>query len=525
MIKFRQAVADESFPKSKLAAAGFALSVLLSFATSAEAMVGVSASNTQAGSADADRPRLPHSTVSEGKTPALSERLDAALNFTHNNAWEKSFALGKEKLAQGYYAEAQTNLLNAIRDLKRTKTVDSSLIRARNWLGQAYLRDGKYVDANEAFTLAEQLAKQLNLTNDALYAGTLEGMALVCKQTDQMKKAERLFKQAIEIRRNVGNGEGERLAQTILELAQVYSDQQLFDQARPLYELALQVLDRSPNVPDLTKSYYLDKVGAFFAEQGKMPQAKECYGASLELKDKYGVTYAPVDLDARKRGLVYYPCAEGAPNCAHVFTRGIEIESMHVKDMVAASTLTAEVYGPDWYLMKAEVTIQNQGKAAISALAEQPTLEIESSKKRLLLPLDSDAIARELGFRGRQLFNRLLYSADYDCLLHSVTMGNARMVAHSPNARLVLNTRESGATFAPDWECRAAAHERAFALLASTMSEEATVINTKPCETTIAPGASTTFLIYFPYNRFEKATLRCLFGNTVLEFPFTSKSG
>jgi tetratricopeptide (TPR) repeat protein len=510
--------------KLKGPAAAIVLSLLMSSVLTVPSPAKVPSSSEVSTAPDSGNLTLAGKNATDQASKASpDDRLEAVLSMSAHPAWENLFALGKEKLQQGYYEEAQKQLLRAINELKKTNTTDERLLKTRNWLGQAYLRDGKKLDANDAFNLADQLAKQLNKTNDAQYAKTLEGLAEVSKANGQFKKSEQLFKRALELRKNIGDTDGESIALTLLQLAQLYTDQQMFDNASPCYELALQTLDHAGHVPDLTKAYFLDKTGAFFEDQAKMPEARQCFETALMLKDKYSTMYTPVD--ARKRGLVYYSCAASAPNCAHVFSRGIEIESMHIKDVVAVSTLTAQVYGPDWYLMKAEVTIHNQGKTPITALAEQPTLNIEAPKPRTLLPLNSDAIASELGIRGNALFNRLLHSADYDYMLSSITSGGWQTVAYTPFGPSVFNTVGSWATFTPDWEARARARNAAFSSLASTMSEESDVVSTKPAQTTIGPGEGATFLIYFPYNRFEKATLRCLLGNTVLEFPFTSRSG
>jgi hypothetical protein len=51
------------------------------------------------------------------------------------------------------------------------------------------------------------------------------------------------------------------------------------------------------------------------------------------------------------------------------------------------------------------------------------------------------------------------------------------------------------------------------------------VVSTRPAQLTIEPGEAATFVIYYPYKKFDTATLRLGLGNAVIEFPFTKNSG
>lgn len=452
-----------------------------------------------------------------------SKRLEAIIKADHT-VWSREYDLGQEALGQGYVDDAIKHLLTALRELKNQNIKDERLLKTRNLLGKAYIKNNNYLEAGKCYTFGQQTAHEMNQDQSIDYAKSLEGLATVYAKTGQPKKAEELYKQSLKVREAVQGTHSAGAALCLLELAELLREQKLYADARPVYELAIDTLNNAPDATDLSKAYFLDKIGTYFLDQGKMPEAHSFFTAALALKDRYSTTYAPVD--SRKRGQVYYRCENGMPNCAHAFNRGVEVEAIHVKDMVAVSTLTAQIYGPDWYLLKAEVTVQNQGKTAISALAEQPTLTLESPKQKTMLPLDSDAIANELSLRGQRAFNRLLHSADYDYVLSSFTTGGVSTVGYTPFGPSFFNTAGTWATFTPDWDARARARNAAFSALRNAEIESAAVIVTKPAQTTIQPGQTATFVVYYPYNsKFKNATLRMLFGNSVLEFPFTSHSG
>lgn len=449
-------------------------------------------------------------------------KLEAIIS-TSSTPFDRFFKKGNEDFFQGYFDSAEKNFILAIRELKKSSAKDERIIKARNNLGSAYLRDGKLLDAKEAFELAMQSAKEQGKEKSLENARAMTGMAGVHKLNENYKKAEQMLKDALAIRKDAQGENTTAFAQNLLDLGELYRQQKLFPDAEPVYQLALESLNKAPKVPDLTKAYFLDKTGMFFHDQAKMPEAKKCFEMALGIKDKYASLYTPVD--ARKRGLVHYRAENGIPNAARVFARGVEIEAIHVKDAAAVATLTAQVYGQDWYLLKAEVTIQNQGKTAISACSEPPSLSLETPKRKQLSPLDSAAIAAELGARGRTLYNRLLHSADFAYVVDNVQVGGATTVGLTPFGPSVFNTVGTWTNIRPDWEARAAARNSAMRALSGSLAEGSTVFKTSPVPVTIGPGESATFQVFFPYNKFDTCTLRFLVGNVVLEFPFTYKSG
>lgn len=459
---------------------------------------------------------------SEKKPSETASKLDAIINKSSDTAYDRFMRQGSDLLVQGRLADAEKQFVNAIRELKKTGINDIRLAKARNSAANVSLRDGNLLDAKNTFELALKTAKETAGPNIEV-PKAMAGLGCVAKASGDYKKAETQLKESIRVRQKLTGENDQGVAQSLLDLGDCYRLQKLYAEGEPVYQLALETLNKSKDVPDLTKAYFLDKTGSFFQEQGKMPEAKKCFAMSVELKDKYSTLYSPVD--GRTRGLVYYRCENGVPNAARVFTRNAEVEYLHIKDAVAVATLTAQRYGDDWYLLKSEVTITNQGKTAISACGEPPTLAIELPKRKILSPLDSDAIAAELGLRGRMMFSRLLHSADFAYNVNSVNVGSTSTAAFTPFGTSVFNTVGTWTSITPDWNARAAARDAAFSALSSVDAESNSLFSSRPKPMTIGPGESATFQTFYPYDKFNTCTLRFLVGNTVMEFPFTDKSG
>lgn len=442
-----------------------------------------------------------------GEESTRADRLNAIITKTDNSPWERYNRLGKESFEKYNYSEAVKNFVLAIRELKKTNLKDERLVESRNNLGETYLADSKFMDAEEAFEAARQTEQDLHMIEGPQIGRTLRGMAKVYQATDKPAKAEQAYKDAIQTRQSSLGPNHPSVADGLVDLAELYRKRKLYTEAEPAYRLAVETYDKSPNVTVKKKADVLEKFGRLYYDQGKLDEASKLAAASLAFKDQLSTLYAKTD--PRNLGLVYYQCLDGNPNSYHTFTRGMETEMINVKDASVVATLTAQIFDQDWYLLKAQVTVQNQGKEPISALPMPPTLKIESPKAKAYTPLDSDAIAGELQRRGKAAFDSLLHSADYKYINDSILGTPFGTYSH----------------YSPDWQARREARNKAMTALASSMQSSSSVTRYKPGETTIAPGQTQTFVIYFPYVKFDACVLRIVLGNAVLEFPFTSKSG
>ncbi len=466
--------------------------------------------------------RAGDAAVPQSSSERASERLHAVIQHTATSAWQRNFDSGCEAFAHFKFEEAEKYLMQAIRELKKTNIKDTRLIQSRNKVGDTFLAEGKYLDAQEAFEAARETEKELSLTQTPDGAHTTDGLATVYKETEKFAKAEQLFKEALQTQESTLGANDPAVASTLMDLGDLYRDQKLYKEAEPVYRLAIETYNKAANVPDLKIANALDHVGAMFYEQGMLEQANQLYAAALDIKDKHSVLYTPTS--ANNYGLVYYRCLNGVPNSYHAFTRGVEAEFINVKNVSAVATLTAKVFASDWWTLKAQVTIHNNGKTAISAMTKSPVLRVDSPKRVTYMPLDSDAIAAELDLRGSILADRILHSADFDYIVDSVTTPGVAVVP-TVGGGAFLAAVPGFAHISPNWQARIDARNAAISTFARSQAAADTIASCKPAHTTIGPGESATFLIYFYYAKFRNARLQLIIGNTVLEFPFTEKSG
>jgi tetratricopeptide (TPR) repeat protein len=153
-----------------------------------------------ASSGDASSTKVNVSPLSSSDEAAAKQKLDGLIQKTSKSGWDRLNNLGMVAYDHFKYAEAQTNFLQAIRELKKGNQKDQRLVTTRNNLGSAYLAEGDYLNSQDAFELALQTERDLSQLNRPEVGRTLEGLAVVYKQTGKSDKAEALLKEVIKTR-------------------------------------------------------------------------------------------------------------------------------------------------------------------------------------------------------------------------------------------------------------------------------------------------------------------------------------
>lgn len=380
------------------------------------------------------------------------------------------------------------------------------LIRTRNGMGQSYLQLRKLQDAESAFNLAWDTEKELKQLGSKEAGKTLRGLANLYKMEEKWPKAEEKYKEAIKIQEDALGASSPEVGKLVIELADLYRSRKLYEQAEPLYKLGVDIFNKSEE-PELIKADILERTGIFYLDQGKLEQANPFFDLSLKMKDKLSTPY--VQTDPHNLGFVTYTCFNGIPNSYHAFTRGLEAEFINIKSVGVLSSLTWQQFNPMWTNIKCQVTIHNNGKTPISAFNEAPKLIVQSPSYHEYGPLDNTAIAQASYAQAGYLAQGILGAADYSFFAGSIvqnTLGFATL------------------HFSSDWTTRLAARDAAMQTLSQAASTANSIVAYKPGHTTIAPGESETFLIYFKDVQFNYAELQVCIGNTLVKFPFALKS-
>jgi tetratricopeptide (TPR) repeat protein len=153
-------------------------------------------------------------------------------------------------------------------------------------LGWSYRRQGKFVQAEEAF----KRAIEINPKNDQAYIE----LGWCYHNEGKLPQAEEALKRAIEL--------NPKSDQAYFELGRSYHNQGKFPQAKEAFKRAIEINPKNDQA-------YLE-LGRSYHNQGKFPQAKEAFKRAIELNPKNDQAYFELGWSYHNQGK--FPQAEEA---------------------------------------------------------------------------------------------------------------------------------------------------------------------------------------------------------------------
>ncbi len=151
--------------------------------------------------------------------------------------------------------------------------------------GKQYMKQGRYHEAEQAFSAALDMAEQSADRNYQI-GKSLEDLA--CSKFSQGKypEAERLYGRAIEYCESRIGSDSLSLARNLNALGNVYSEQKKDSEAKPLYERALEIRQKRLKPDDDLVAESLNNLGALYTRQGKFQEAESFLNRSLAIREK-----------------------------------------------------------------------------------------------------------------------------------------------------------------------------------------------------------------------------------------------
>jgi tetratricopeptide (TPR) repeat protein len=143
-----------------------------------------------------------------GEYPAAIAALEAALEEATGEALRAEIMLqiGTVYVTAGEYAHSTNYLLDSLRQYERVEQV-SGIAHAHRYLGWAHYRQGRFDQAQQHFTVGEQIAQQ---TRDRrLLADIGVGTGLVLWKRGQLAEAQSTFEESRRIFHELGDRFGE----------------------------------------------------------------------------------------------------------------------------------------------------------------------------------------------------------------------------------------------------------------------------------------------------------------------------
>ena len=225
----------------------------------------------------------------------------ASFAVAQETAWERYMKAGMEAYEQGKYAEAEKQLLTALKEAEEFGEQDRRVAQSLGGLGVVYRAQGRYAEAEPLLWKALAIAKKTFPPEHPEVAGSLDNLAALYNAQGKYAEAEPLLRRVLAIDEKEAEkfGEDLRLAMSLNALGIVYHAQGKDAEAEPLLRRALAVAEkeRVPENPQVVEvvAGSLDNLAALYSAQGKYGESEALYRRTLVILEKaLGLEYPNV---------------------------------------------------------------------------------------------------------------------------------------------------------------------------------------------------------------------------------------
>ncbi len=195
--------------------------------------------------------------------------------------------LGQFYMGQGLYAQAEPVYLQALELFQRLLGDNHlSVANTLNNLAELYRSQGRYSEAEPVYLQALELGQRNLGENHSLVATSLNNLAELYRSQGRYSEAEPLYLQALELgQRNLGENHP-HVAASLNNLALLYYSQGRYSEAEPLFVQALELRQRllGENHPDVAQS--LNNLAGLYYSQGRYDKAEPLLEQALELCER-----------------------------------------------------------------------------------------------------------------------------------------------------------------------------------------------------------------------------------------------
>lgn len=200
--------------------------------------------------------------------------------------------LGALYYSQGHYTEAESVYKRAL-DIYEHPSVDVILLNLTGSyrihdhaigfsnLGNLYLKEGKYADAEPLLKRALAIREKEFGPNDPKVAESLYGLALLYSAQGKYSYAEPLYKRALAMQEKSPLKYHPIVADSLNNLATRYTKDGEYAQAEPLYKRSLQIAEKMLGPNDLCVATILENYAVLLRKTERSTEA-----ARLEVKAK-----------------------------------------------------------------------------------------------------------------------------------------------------------------------------------------------------------------------------------------------
>jgi len=212
-------------------------------------------------------------------------------------SWSGHLSAGEEAAQQGHYADAEKQLVAALREAEGFGSHDVRLAVSLVTLGELYYVQGKYADAETLYQRTQATLEKAFLADPPPNTTTGQELlrtvmrlehdrARLSADQSRYAEAETAYKRVLLWAETARGREHPDLAMPLNGLGALYLTQRRYTEAEPLLQRALAISEKAwgPEHHDVATS--LDNLGVLYRLQGRYAEAEPLHKRALAIYEK-----------------------------------------------------------------------------------------------------------------------------------------------------------------------------------------------------------------------------------------------
>jgi tetratricopeptide (TPR) repeat protein len=178
----------------------------------------------------------------------------------------------------GLYAQSERTMVAA-------RLIEPSNPQVLLYLGRASEQQGKYRDAEDAYSLALAIDERAFGEEYKQVASLLNNLALVSQEQGKYAEAEPLFQRSLSLHEQY-RPEQEGVAATLSNLAELYVDLGRYADAEPLFKRAISIGEKTWGAGNDHVATILSNLARLYDKEARYQEAEPLFRRALEIHEK-----------------------------------------------------------------------------------------------------------------------------------------------------------------------------------------------------------------------------------------------
>lgn len=273
--------------------------------------------------------------------------------------------------------DAESKILEAIREAKKIYATPNQLLRARLALADIYVHKDKYLPAGETYQQCVDMARKLLGSDSIEYAHALYGTANAAFHQGKYAKAEPLNKEALVLRKRLLKQDDNALGQSYILSGLIAGARGWTDEAQNDVQRGLEILEKNPGNRSMDLADALRECALFYYSIGKRNRSREYFERSYSIKDK-SVNF---EQTPKVQGSVRFKWEDGSPRSLEFADADFPLKYIATNQVRVACTIVDL-----WEIVGVLICITNIGDKRVDmGLGKAELTEFAEPRKPLLL--------------------------------------------------------------------------------------------------------------------------------------------